>query len=98
MTKDTIFAVFMALPLVAACDTPEGASVNDQEQAEERAEALADEEGYGPLDEQIQGEIAEERAELAEEVNAETDVEDPGLTAAQRIDAVEDGEREETGY
>ena len=98
MTKHTLIAIVLALPLGAACDTPEGASVETQERAEERAEATAAEKGYGPLDQQIQGEIAEERAELAEEVNGEAEVEEPGLTAAQRIDAVEDGERDETGY
>lgn len=98
MNRNIIFALTLAFPLAGACDTPEGASVENQERAEERAEAMAVEQGAGPLDTQIRGEIAEEQAELAEEVNAEVDDPNAGLTAAQRIDAVEDGELEETGY
>ena len=67
------------------------------EAAEDRAEAIAEEEGYGPLDEHIQGEVGELRGELAHDVNGEI-VDDDGRTAAERIDDAEDGETEETGY
>jgi hypothetical protein len=98
MTKNSIFALVLALPLAGYACEPNSAADEAGERAEEAAEEQAEEAGYGPVDQQIQGEIAEERAELAHDVNAEAPEGEPGLTAAQRIDAVEDGEAEETGF
>ena len=61
------------------------------EAAEQQGEDLAEAQGFGPVDQQIQGEIAERRAELAGAVG-----EDPseqsvdGRTTAQRLNDSED--------
>ena len=98
MLKNTLFAMALSLPLAATagCD-PNSEADRAGERAEDRAEEMAEENGYGPLDEHIRGEIAEEGAELAHDVGGEPGAQD-GRTAAQRLDAVEDGEEEESGY
>jgi hypothetical protein len=100
MTENRVFALLLALALVGAvgCDQEPTERERAAERAERQAQEQAREEGYGPLDQQVRGAIAKRRVELANDIDAVPGIDDPGLTAAQRLDAVEDGEREESGY
>lgn len=111
MTKNHMFAMLVALPLIGAggCEPYFEPSEQDraradrdrseEDRAREQARAQAEEEGYGPLDQRFRGEIASKRVELGNDVGAnEPDVESPGLTALQRVRAAEEGELEESGY
>ena len=100
MTQNRFFALLLALPLVGAvgCDQEQTDRERAANAAEQQAQAQAREEGYGPMDQQVRGAIAKRRVELANDIDAVPEVDSPGLTAAQRLDAVEDGEAEETGY
>lgn len=77
-----------AIAMLAAC-TKEGTNQKAQESAEEAAQQRAAKAGEGPLDQQIAGEVAKERAELAHEVGA-TDAEVKRLEGKPAQTAAED--------
>lgn len=94
MKRTMIIAFALALgPLAVGCEeTPREEQIDEAaEAAEETAEARAEEEGYGPLDQQLQGEVAERRAELAGAVGEDPAAQNTdGRTAAQRLDDLEE--------
>lgn len=88
-----IIAFALAIgPLAVGCDeTAEEERIDEAaEAAEETAEAHAAEQGYGPVDQQLQGEIAERRAELAGAIGEDPAAQNTdGRTTAQRLDDIE---------
>jgi hypothetical protein len=68
-------------------DMVEDESPAEVEQAEERAEAKAEARGEGPVDQELAGEVAEEREELAEDTDLRgLDTKNEGETAAETLE------------
>lgn len=96
MNRTMIIAFALAIgPLAVGCDETAREEQIDEaaEAAEETAEARAAEEGYGPVDQQLQGEVAARRAELAGAVGEDPAAQNTdGRTTAQRLNDLDDAE------